>query len=107
MAGFGWDYLPQGKPPDEAKDLWLSLTKPAGIATMKTQIETVSAITRGTLESDFWTALAGARTALAQQVGAQDSGASTPQSRCQALLWFSDGAFHLTRRTPADRSRKS
>lgn len=48
-------------------------------------------------ETDYWTALEGARQVLRDRA-ASEAG----ENRCQAIVWFSDGRYELDARTTAD-----
>ncbi len=85
VTGFGWNYQPEGA--------WSTLLGASGSEAIDARIDAVSSITSGTFESDFWAALDGAQTG---SPGARPAdGADRRHTRCQALLWFTDGEFHL------------
>lgn len=66
---------------------------------LKTSIESLRERVHG-METDYWSALDGARADLAAKAAARPATQS-----CQALIWFTDGALNYTvRRSDADRA---
>ncbi len=91
VTGFGWNYQPEGA--------WSMLPSTSGSAAVNARIDAVSSVTSGTFESDFWAALDGAQKALQAHAQQTVQPGQAGSSRCQALLWFTDGEFHLRQRT--------
>lgn len=85
VSGFGTDY-------ERALD-WTPLDD-GGLARAKDAVGTFRAKDRA-LDTDYWTALEGARQQLADKASA---GGGT---RCQAVAWFSDGGLDIEPRTTA------
>lgn len=82
VAGFSESYV--------VHQDWTPLTADSAPAINAT-IDTLAEHNTG-LDTDYWTALDGARQALAQQSGGD-------LDRCQAIAWFSDGELDFTQRT--------
>ncbi|WP_146197138.1 VWA domain-containing protein [Serinibacter arcticus] len=62
---------------------------PAGTERVSTAVASLSESNTGR-DTDYWTALEGARAVMADRTSALGGG-----DRCQAVVWFSDGAFEI------------
>lgn len=87
LAGFGFNYT-------TSSTGWTTLTTD-GVESLNDELTNFAAQTQQG-ETDYWTAMDGARQELNRRAAANGSGRS-----CQAILWFSDGRLQLSPR-PAD-----
>lgn len=93
IAGFATDF-------DTAAGSWTALT-PANLPGLSQAVDGFADRNNGQ-DTDYWSALEGARRSLADQrtrAGAGEAG------RCQAIAWFSDGRLDITQATTARRER--
>ncbi len=87
VAGFASTYTPSGD--------WQTLTR-ASVPAVKQVVRQVASVDTGT-ETDYWTALDGARADLEQRSSAADK-----TDGCQVIVWISDGQYDLEARDTAD-----
>ena len=87
VSGFEDSYLPERG--------WTALDGTGSAATTGT-ISGLQNKNNG-FDTDYWSALEGARRALAERTAALGGG-----SRCQAIAWFTDGQLDIQARTTAD-----
>lgn len=78
---------------------WTAL-KPATLPELQKSIDSLKSMTKG-METDYWTALDGARRDLA----AKSASRGETQS-CQAIVWFTDGGLNFEPRT-TDAAKKA
>lgn len=85
VAGFSADF-------EQVQD-WTALDD-AGLPRLLASVATFENRDDG-IDTDYWTALDGARSAMAERA----TGAATGAARCQAIVWFSDGQLDIEART--------
>lgn len=81
-----------------SKPDWMALT-PARLAALQSSVAAIGARDDG-FETDYWSALTMARSALDQRAPVDEAGG------CRALIVFTDGKYELTARTSAEDLRK-